>query len=336
VKRFSIAGVGGTFDRLHSGHEFFLKKAFSLSEKLVIGVTSDEMAREKKFSEAVQPFPERLKAVRAFLGKNNFLKRCALVKLSDFAGPALSHKEMQAIFVTDDTLSNAEWINEARGRNGLPLLQIVFVDLVKGLDGKVISSTRIREGDIDRRGKEFLPNQGFEREITPAVAALLRKPLGELVKGREEDLRVAAKKVLGKIGKKQKLIVVGDVSLKSLAVAGARISCAVIDFKTRRVGLFQDISELHWSPRKMHFVKNPAHFVTPELCSAVRELVKGSERDCLLVDGEEDLAALPAILSAPLNSVVVYGQPGEGLVLVKVGEKEKEKAREMLNKFKKN
>ena len=38
----------------------------------------------------------------------------------------------------------------------------------------------------------------------------------------------------------------------------------------------------------------------------------------IVVEGEEDLATLPAILYAPPGSVVVYGQPDEGSVLVKV------------------
>ena len=38
----------------------------------------------------------------------------------------------------------------------------------------------------------------------------------------------------------------------------------------------------------------------------------------IVVDGEEDLATLPAILYAPLGSVVIYGQPNEGSVLVNV------------------
>jgi uncharacterized protein (UPF0218 family) len=36
----------------------------------------------------------------------------------------------------------------------------------------------------------------------------------------------------------------------------------------------------------------------------------------ILVEGEEDLLALPSIVESPDNSLVLYGQPSQGLVVV--------------------
>ncbi len=50
----------------------------------------------------------------------------------------------------------------------------------------------------------------------------------------------------------------------------------------------------------------------------------------MVVDGEEDLLTLVAVLCAPENSLVVYGQPHEGIVVVKVTEKTKRKIRRIV------
>jgi hypothetical protein len=65
-------------------------------------------------------------------------------------------------------------------------------------------------------------------------------------------------------------------------------------------------------------VKNPAGTLTKELIDQIRASLNSDGRVKIIVDGEEDLATLPAILYAPLGSVVVYGQPNEGSVLVDV------------------
>ena len=65
-------------------------------------------------------------------------------------------------------------------------------------------------------------------------------------------------------------------------------------------------------------VKNPAATITKDLIDLIRESLHGTTHVKIVVEGEEDLATLPAILYAPLGSVVVYGQPNEGSVLVDV------------------
>ncbi|MDI6805914.1 MAG: DUF359 domain-containing protein, partial [Candidatus Bathyarchaeia archaeon] len=49
-----------------------------------------------------------------------------------------------------------------------------------------------------------------------------------------------------------------------------------------------------------------------------------------IVDGEEDLLTLIAVLYAPQNSFVVYGQPYEGIVVVKVTPEKKAEVSEIL------
>jgi uncharacterized protein (UPF0218 family) len=80
-------------------------------------------------------------------------------------------------------------------------------------------------------------------------------------------------------------------------------------------------------------VKNPAATLTKELMDLIGDSLKGKVRVKIIVDGEEDLATLPAILYAPLGSVVVYGQPNEGSVLVKVTPEKKRHVEEFMNRM---
>ncbi len=65
-------------------------------------------------------------------------------------------------------------------------------------------------------------------------------------------------------------------------------------------------------------VENPAATLTEELLVALREAIGSVGPTRILVEGEEDLVALPAILLVPVGGSVVYGQPDEGMVLVSV------------------
>jgi uncharacterized protein (UPF0218 family) len=51
----------------------------------------------------------------------------------------------------------------------------------------------------------------------------------------------------------------------------------------------------------------------------------------VMVDGEEDLLTLVAVLSAPEHALVVYGQPHRGIVVVKVTEETRERMRRIVD-----
>ncbi|MEM2052127.1 MAG: DUF359 domain-containing protein, partial [Candidatus Caldarchaeum sp.] len=66
-------------------------------------------------------------------------------------------------------------------------------------------------------------------------------------------------------------------------------------------------------------ITNPAGTITPEAAAAVVETVRAGH-GALLVEGEEDLLALPALSVLPDTGLLVYGQPGQGYVVVRGGE----------------
>jgi uncharacterized protein (UPF0218 family) len=79
-------------------------------------------------------------------------------------------------------------------------------------------------------------------------------------------------------------------------------------------------------------VRNPAGTLTNDLLHALDTAVANAP-STVLVEGEEDLAAIPMVIAAPLGSVVLYGQPHEGVVLRTVTREAQKTAREYLSRF---
>lgn len=48
MTKFKLVALGGTFDIIHRGHLELLRNGFSISSRVIIGLTSDELARKKE------------------------------------------------------------------------------------------------------------------------------------------------------------------------------------------------------------------------------------------------------------------------------------------------
>ncbi len=135
--------VGGTFDLLHKGHKELLKKASSLG-KLKVGLSSDRMAKEFKGRE-VEEFEVRMNNIRYFLNE------AEVEEINDPFGFAVE-EDFDYIVVSSETRKRAEEINKKRSDEGRKEMDIVEIDFVLAEDGNPISSTRIRNGVIDKEG----------------------------------------------------------------------------------------------------------------------------------------------------------------------------------------
>jgi pantetheine-phosphate adenylyltransferase len=149
MPRLRKVAVGGTFDPLHRGHLALLDAAFSLGEEVVIGLTTGEMLQKG----GIRPYEERRRDLVSFLERRFSGRRYAIVPLRDPHGPAAEDRDLQGIIVSEETRRRGEEINEARKKKGLPPLEVVVLPLVLARDGKPISSTRIRRGEIDPEGR---------------------------------------------------------------------------------------------------------------------------------------------------------------------------------------
>jgi uncharacterized protein (UPF0218 family) len=117
----------------------------------------------------------------------------------------------------------------------------------------------------------------------------------------------------------KKVAAIGDMTAFYLLEASIVPDLLVVDNKTKRMPVSDHVREmLDHESYKTVTVKNPAATITKDLIGLIRESLNGTTHVKIVVEGEEDLATLPAILYAPLGSVVVYGQPNEGSVLVDV------------------
>ena len=152
MKKFNTVATGGTFDHLHAGHAALLKRSFDLGETVVIGVTSDAFAsREGKSPD--QTYAERADVLERFLRSGFPGRKYVIARLDDYFGPGISAPEVGAIVVTRETASRVPIANELRSAKGFPPLEVETVDFVLADDGKPISSTRIRKGEIDPEGR---------------------------------------------------------------------------------------------------------------------------------------------------------------------------------------
>jgi len=159
----------------------------------------------------------------------------------------------------------------------------------------------------------------------------LRKKFGVLYKGSGEEN-------IGKVSRDLddpiKLISVGDVTTFHLLKSNIIPDILVIDDKThRQPACEQMITGTKQSGFKELVVNNPAGSITEELVDAFAEAFDSNRRVRIFVQGEEDLASLPAIMMAPVGSVVLYGQPDEGMMFVRITASKKEEMTELIDKI---
>ena len=143
--------IGGTFDIIHKGHKLLISKAFEIANEngsVFIGITSDNLIKNKKETKS---FNSRKKSVKEFLEKKETLDKVIIKKINDKFGPTVD-EDFDAIIVSPETVKTAEEINKIRKNKGKKPIKIVKIPFVLADDGKRISSTRIRNSEIDTEG----------------------------------------------------------------------------------------------------------------------------------------------------------------------------------------
>lgn len=149
--------------------------------------------------------------------------------------------------------------------------------------------------------------------LTPETRRQLKNPIGILIRGSFNGTMKTFKDLVEKENPPM-VISVGDIVSKNLTENNVSAKLSVVDNKVMR----RRIQPIALTADKTMYVKNPPGTITEEAMAAIQEAIKDNGHIKLVVDGEEDLLALVAALYAPVNSFVVYGQPREGIVVVKV------------------
>jgi len=113
-------------------------------------------------------------------------------------------------------------------------------------------------------------------------------------------------------------ISVGDVVTITLLQMSMEPDVAVFDYKTQRAEDYKAKERIGKMSGRLVRVDNPPGKITRELWHAVRDAANSKDRVKIEVSGEEDLASLVAIATAPEGSNVIYGIPKRGLMVVRV------------------
>ena len=151
MEKFDLIAMGGTFDVIHSGHMALLNKAFSISSKIIIGLSSDQLAA-KRGKKLVNGYSKRLSSLKDVIEKRFPNSSYEISKLENDFGPAVIEGSVKALVVSKETSSKGVKLNELRMERNLPPVEIVVVPMVLAKDGKAISSTRIKNSEIDING----------------------------------------------------------------------------------------------------------------------------------------------------------------------------------------
>lgn len=161
----------------------------------------------------------------------------------------------------------------------------------------------------------------------------LKRPFGKLYPNEEFDRGT----IEGELKDKTLLITCGDESSLKIHQLGIKIDIAIIDFKTKREEIKERERLMNIGTRSVN-VKNPAGTITEELEDALKaEIDLDHEGTTLIiVDGEEDMAFIPCVLYSPDGSVVMYGQPDEGLVVAVVNDALRARIQDIYDRMEKN
>jgi pantetheine-phosphate adenylyltransferase len=336
----SIGLVGGTFEFFHIGHQKLIDSCLSNCDILEIWVLSEKIARQK--DSRISSWKERCELIKQELSHEQN-SRITFHELLDDFGIAISHEKADKIFCTTETLSTCQLINKKRIENGLIPLSIVIVQHALSEDGGIISSSRIRDGEINRDGKAWIRFEDINSNLylTKEVESMLKDPFGKLFTGPEENHSIAITNALNFLEDFHLPIIgVGDVTVRALQNIDSPASIGVIDEKTKRVKWdgYREINQSLYD--NVIKCENPPGVLTRSLFESCEQAIfnwtEKNETTLILVNGEEDLAPLFLHIIAPMKSAIIYGQPTKGVVVRITGLDSKMRCQKILSLCERN
>lgn len=335
TKQYHHVAIGGTFDHLHAGHRTLIDTAFLQAEKVSIGITDDSMAKKwnkKLFLTSIESYKERIHGVKTYLKNMKYIDRAELFPLTDIFGTTITDTTLDGIIVTEETLKNAHVINKTRIKNGISPLSIIVIPFLKGKSHNIIRSTQIRSGCTDREGSDYISLFKSTLQMPQTLRQTLSGPISTPLKG--DTPTKTALLVIKKLAETQPVlsIAVGDIVNATLRDAGYIPDISLIDLRSGR----QDVEKPLQFKNARKVANLPGsiqHEAVQLLHHVIQTVLKGIQPQQIIIQGEEDLMALPAILLAPLGSIVLYGQRDQGVVFIEINEAVKAHIYKLLKKF---
>jgi hypothetical protein len=156
-------------------------------------------------------------------------------------------------------------------------------------------------------------------------AQLLKQPIGTLI----PDKQVTKQKIASMLKGAKKIIAVGDATTERLVSFGITPDVAVVDGRERRSERNIPSS---YAAKELRCA-NPAGTISKDAIKILQEAIKAKPPVRLIVEGEEDLLALPVFAMSPKGSVVLYGQPLEGMVVVRISPAKQKQAKDLMDRI---
>jgi GTP-dependent dephospho-CoA kinase len=168
--------------------------------------------------------------------------------------------------------------------------------------------------------------------LTEKLREELKQPLGKLI----PDSQVSMRSLEPHFHEEKILTVcVGDRTTERVHELGFSPRLEIVDSLEKR--MVRNPPPNTEQRRRMIRVTNPPGTISKEALSALARCLviltsQSTSRMRIQVTGEEDLFALPVIGYYPEDTVTMYGQPNEGLVIT-TGAESRAKARAMLSEL---
>lgn len=149
--RYRNVWTGGTFDHFHRGHKDLLDKGFEVSEFVTIGITTNELVKDKKYREFIQNLEERKRAVSDYLDRCYGNERYRFVINDSIYTQAVFNPELEANIICFKTKHHGRNINKMRVERGIAPLELVMAPS---------SATSSSSSEI--RKKMFIGEYGYD------------------------------------------------------------------------------------------------------------------------------------------------------------------------------
>ena len=186
-----------------------------------------------------------------------------------------------------------------------------------------------------QRIKELLLHHSLKMQLKPEIIEELKKPQGILIL----DEQITLESIKKYLTNAQKVISVGDATTNKLLSFGIVPDVSVIDgYERRKKKATSSTKATIYSLNSKKNVSlfscvNPPGSISDDSISIIKISLKSKKPVIMKIIGEEDLLALPFFLLARNDSMVFYGQPGEGMVVVRVTDAVRKKAKELIGMF---
>ena len=328
MKQMSSTWGLNLFDRFHIGHQVMIDRLSEMPDPIACVTGGEIVGQGLELEALIQPINVRKRKIREYIQKvklDDVILVKSITKFDEllsiegdatfvmYEGPCCTEIESGALSIRKDKMG----VNDT----------IEYLKPVRAHDGGKLASARIRLGEIDREGRRLRGTKEPPRELQLEGRAGLKSPKGEVFAAKDGP---PEKRVVSKIREESPecVIAVGDVTSSTILKEGFTPNVMIVDGITKR-GAFEE----EFSAERVYEIFNPAAAIYPEAWSVIDTAIHDEMNSLIIVEGEEDLLGFPAVLLAPDDSAVLYGQPDVGIVWIPINEENRKISRNLLEEM---